>query len=179
MKDFLKYTLNLLKDRVKYNLNIIHNNEKTVRKILKEPVSSHRSERLNEKYSINKTMLDENNDSIKLQLSIIQFLDKYGKEIEEFNHKVEQMIPELKKIQSGISFPETDQEKPEAYNELTRNDYFDLTIHKGIEFDHQHPYFNDQDFLNDLLEYFSSVEEFEMCSKLLVNVNKNNKLMNN
>lgn len=160
MKDFLKQTLNLLKRRVQYNLSIIRSNEKVVREILQEPVSSNRSEKLNEKYNINKTMLEENNDSIKLQLSIIQFLDKYSKQLQEFIDNTEHIIPELRLNQNNS-------ETTQKVVELGKEDYLDLTINDGIEYNEEHPYYNDDEFFDMLLKYYTDEENYEMCLKLI------------
>ncbi|MDA3781483.1 MAG: hypothetical protein PF487_14845 [Bacteroidales bacterium] len=78
MKEQLRKTVELLKKQVKVNLEIIHKNEKLVKAMLNEPVSDGRSIRLENKYNINKVMLSENAEAIKLQLSIVKFLEKYG-----------------------------------------------------------------------------------------------------
>lgn len=182
MNEFLKETLNLLKDRVQYNLRIIRQNELQVREILKEPVSSDRSDRLDEKHKINNKMLKENNDSIKLQLSIIQFIDKYGKQLQAFSDDTENIMPGLKQIRNSIEQIKTinsKSEQKETSNELNRSDYFDLTINGGIEFDERHPYFQDKKFLNELLEYYTQNEDYEMCSKLVAQQNSKDHFMNN
>ena len=162
MKEQLKQTIELLKKRVQYNLGIIHQNEKGVREILQEPVSTNRSERLDEKFGINKKMLEENNDSIKIQLNIIKFLDKYSKQLETFIEETEKENVEHQPKQT-----ESKQETNYEIEELTRDDYFDLTIHKSLDFDEKHPLFEDQDFFYQLMEHFTNLEDYEMCSKLV------------
>ena len=165
MKEILKQTLEILRRRVRYNLSIIHKNEKYVREILQEPVSSDRSERLDEKFNTNKSMLEENNDSIKIQLSIIKFLDKYGIRFDEFNEFIENNPEENNSlIIENLVSSET--------KELTWDDYFDLTILKGIDFDERHPYFENQEFFDELMIYFTDVEDYEMCSKLVASRKK-------
>lgn len=171
MKDLLKQTLNILKERVQYNLTLIRKNEKVVKEILQEPVSSNRSEKLNERYAINKIMLEENNDSIKLQLSIIQFLDKYEKQFDEFIQNTQNDAAEY--------IQKTNSEKLENIVEMSKDDYFDLTINNGITFNEEHPYFKDDDFLNRLLEYYTYEEKYEVCTKLIAERNKNNDLIIN
>jgi hypothetical protein len=150
----LRQTVEELKSRVQRNLDIIHRNEKIVKKLLEEPVSNERSRKLEAKYQENKKLLQENNDSIKLQLQLSKFIDSYKNEIEE----------------NEGSLPYKTQEETEA--PLTREDIFNLTIKKEIEFDENHPYFNDEKFFNDLIDYFTSVEDYEMCSFLLNNKQK-------
>ena len=175
MMEQLRQTIELLKKRVQHNLNVIHKNEKLVREILKEPVSLNRSERLDEKYDLNKKMLEENNDSIKIQLSVIKFLDKYNKELEEYieNIEVEHHI-QIEKIKQSESKGKDSSE----IEEISKEDYFDLTIQKRVDFNEQHPYFNDEDFFNELMKYFSDTEDYEMCLKLIANHKKDDAFLN-
>ena len=83
MREQLKKTLEMLKNHVQRNLSKIHENEKRVREILNEPLSEQRSNHLTEKYKVNKKILEENNDFIKMQLDIIQFMDKHHKRIDD------------------------------------------------------------------------------------------------
>ena len=152
----LRQTVEELKSRVQNNLDIINKNEKIVNELLEEPVSNERTQKLEEKYEENKKLLKENNDSIKIQLQLSKFIETYKNELEE---------PEEKQGDTIESPIET--EAP-----LTKNDIFDLTINKELQFDENHPYFNDEEFFNELMDHFSSVEDYEMCSFLLENKKK-------
>jgi hypothetical protein len=145
----LRKTVEELKSRVQNNLDIIHKNERVVKKLLEEPVSNERSRKLEVKYQENKKLLKENNDSIKLQLQLSKFIDTYKNELEETEEN--QM--------------EATQEEPEA--PLSKEEVFELTATKEIPFDENHPYYNDEEFFNDLMEHFTSVEDYEMCSFLM------------
>jgi len=145
-----------LKKRVQGNLNIIHENEKVVRKILEEPVSNSRSQKLEIKYEENKKLLKENNDSIKLQLQLTKFIDTYKNEIQETEE------PQVEEQQTNQTTEEP----------LTKEDIYHLTINKELEFDEQHPFYNDEEFFNDIMEHFTSVEDYEMCSNLMENRKK-------
>ena len=174
MKEHLKKTIEFLKKRVQHNLKIIHANEKNVRNILQEPVSSSRSERLEEKFNINKRMLEENNDSIKIQLSIIRFLDKFSNELEDYIKKLE-----TENEKNNIAQNIIEEKNDSDVENLSRDDYFELTINNSIEFDQKHPFFDDEEFFNQLLEYYSNIENYEMCSKLILSNKKNDAFLNN
>lgn len=186
MKELLRKTIDILKKRVQYNLKIINNNEKNVKDILKEPVSSDRSERLDEKFGINKKILEENNDSLKIQLSIIKFLEKYSKQLDEFaeildqiDEKIEEHKTETKeKEENSIQDENTDDIENYEIKEVTRDDYFELTINESIEYDDQHPYFNDKDFFEKLMGYFTDIEDYEMCTKLIASHKKDDAFLN-
>jgi len=156
MLTHLRQTVEILKGRVQKNLDIIHKNERIVKKLLEEPVSNERSQKLEEKYQENKKLLTENNDSIKLQLQLTKFIDTYKNEFEEIEDE------QFKKTEAP--------EETEA--PLTREDVFRLTINKEIQFDEHHPYYEDEEFFNDLMEHFSSIEDYEMCGFLLDNKKK-------
>jgi hypothetical protein len=150
----LRQAIEELKNRVQKNLDIVHQNERVVRKLLEEPVSNERSRKLEIKYQENKKLLKENNDSIKLQLQLSKFIETYKNELKETEDS--QMV--------------TNQQEEEA--PLTKEEIFDLTINKEIQFDENHPYFNDEEFFNDLMEHFTSVEDYEMCSFIMDNRKK-------
>jgi hypothetical protein len=42
----------------------------------------------------------------------------------------------------------------------------ELTQNKEIDFDENHPYYNNVKFIKDLMDYYISLEEYEECSNL-------------
>ena len=160
MIEQLKKTVEVLKQRIRYNLELIHQNENTIKEILKEPVSEIRSQNLNQRFNYNKKLLTENNEAIKLQRDILNYLDKYNTDMIEF------IIPESGELNLDKELLKT------KVVEISKEDYFELTINGQIDFDNRHPFFNDEDFLNDLFSYFISVEDYEMCNQLK-KLNKN------
>lgn len=161
MKAYLKKSVVALKEHIKNNLEKIRRNEKEIKEILKEPVSDDRSTKLTEKFNLNKNLINENNEAINLQKSIMQYMDNY------LNHVT---------FSEELEFDEASQNKSIAVNtkvEAKREDYFDLTIKKAIDFDQRHPYFHDEGFANDLIKYFIDIEDYEMCARLS-NLSKQN-----
>ena len=156
MIKILREAIDALKLRIQANLSLIHNNEQKIREILDEPVTKIRSDKLKKRFNYNKRLLLENTDSIKLQKELNSYLENYLK-----NSEI--IIKSNKTVKS--SFQE-DGTKDEIRN-INKEDYFDLTINGAIEFNNQHPYFKDETFLNDLLEYFTETEEYEKCSSLI------------
>ena len=156
MIKIIREAIDALKLRIKMNLNLIHNNESKIREILNEPVTEKRSEKLNIRFAYNRKLLQENTNSIKLQKELNAYLEKYiqNSEIIVENNKTTKSTPQ-----------------DDIVKNISKEDYFDLTINNAIEFDNQHPYFRDEAFLNDLLNYFTETEEYEKCS-LLINLKK-------
>ena len=160
MKDELRKVVELLKKQVKTNLEIIHTNEEFVRTILNEPVSDSRSGLLETKFKLNKSLLHENNESIKLQFEIIKFLEKHGEGLDNkgnIDEKLKQ-INELKEINVN---------KNEAGLEYSKDDYFYMTINGDLLFDTMHPYFNNNEFRKKLLKYYIDCEDYEMCDYII------------
>ena len=144
MKELMQQTIRILKDKVNNNLEIIKENQQVIKEILKEPFSDDRSRRLKERYDMNKTLLMENNDFINVQLTLINFIDKY---------------------KNSVVLAEVSTVKRLLINQPA--DYFQATINGDIPFNNQHPLFNDDDFFSKLLSYYQNKEDYEMCGKLM------------
>lgn len=155
MAEYLKKVAEVIKQRIRSNLDLIHQNEDKIKKILKEPVTSDRTSRLEKQFKINKELINENNSAIKLQKELVSYIEVLQNGF--FLPQEQMQSPDQNKIES-------DHLKDSA--KLKREDYFELTINKDITFDERHPYYDDPDFLNSLLDYYISVEDYEMCATL-------------
>lgn len=144
MKELIYKTIEILKEKVKANLLEIQNNQKEIRNLLKQPVSVERSEKLEEKYAFNKVLLAENNDFINVQLTLSNFVEKYS------NTDIFEQV--VAATASGIA---------------SESDFFEMTIKGVLNYDLKHPYFNDDNFFNKLLEYYKSLEDYEKCHTLV------------
>ena len=124
MKELIQKTITLLKLRVKNNLELINKNQVRIKEILKEPNSSKRTTRFEEHYETNKGLLAENNDFINIQLTLINFLEKYkDSSILEDNPPV----IEIKPIKD-------------------EKELFKLTVEGETAFNRKHPQFNNESF---------------------------------
>ncbi|GEM_PF-851787 len=160
MKEQLRKVVELLKKQVKTNLEIIHTNEEFVRTLLNEPVSDSRSGLLETKFKLNKSLLHENNESIKLQFRIIKFLEKYGERVDDKDNIDEklQQIKELGKLNINEDLVELN---------YSKDDYFHMTINEELLFDSVHPYFYDNEFRKKLLKHYIDCEDYEMCDYII------------
>ncbi len=145
MKGLIQKTIAILKIYIKNNLEVINLNQTKIKQILQEPKSSERSVNFEKHYEVNKNLLSENNDYIKLQLALINFLEKYK------NADI------MKELPSDISTCLS--EDPE--------NTFDLTVQGKLPFNSNHPNFNDKDFFDKLIAYYRDREEYEKCHDLL------------
>ena len=144
MKEMVKKTVDVLKEKVKSNLIEIQNNQKQIRELLKQPVSTDRSAQLEEKYATNKVLLAENNDFINVQLTLSNFMEKYNN-TDIFEH-------------GAVTT---------ACNYTNENECFEMTINGMLDFNTQHPYYSDDSFFQKLMKHFQESENYEKCDKLV------------
>lgn len=148
MKNLIQQTVELLRAKVLKNLEIVRATESEVREIMKQPISNLRTKTLNGKYEISKRLLSENNDFINLQLTLLNFLNKYK---ESFEKEAEMLQINPVRVDPNIS----------------KEECFKLTIEKKISFDHSHPFYNNEEFFNDLISHYQTVEDYESCAQLM------------
>jgi hypothetical protein len=141
MCEHLRNTLDALRQNIENNLRIIRKNESDVRKMLEnEPVSRERSNKLQTMVDENKKMLEENNDSINLQLSIIKYMEKFNK---------------TGTIRFRVLYQPGDE-----------TDLFKMTTRGELEYNQHHPLFDDETFYSKLLKHFIQKEDYESCNKI-------------
>ena len=145
MKDLIQKTITILKFKVKSNLVLINKNQLKIKEILREPSSARRNEDFEKHYEINKSLLAENNDFINIQLTLINFLEKY----------------------KSSTVLNTRKQKAEFKTVKNDKELFNLTICGEITYDEDHPLFNDESFFNKLLDYYKNNEEYEKCQELI------------
>lgn len=155
MVEYLKKAAEVIKQRIRSNLDKIHENEDQIKKILKEPVTPDRTKKLDERFKLNKKLINENNFAIRLQKDLITYIEV----LQNGNILPQEQIQSLEENRSIFN----NSREP---NELRREDYLELTKSKDIDFDSRHPYYNDPEFLNSLLEYYISTEDYETCATL-------------
>jgi hypothetical protein len=146
MRTLLQNAVELLKKRVKENLDTINHNQAEIRQLLNQPLSPERTYYIDKHYDINKVLLSENNDFINLQLTILNFLDKYK---------------DSPIMEDDGSMP---QEDLSGADEST---LFDMTIQGKLDFNLSHPKFSDENFFRKLLSYYAATEAYEKCETLM------------
>jgi hypothetical protein len=152
MRQLIQKTISLLKQRVKNNLELINQNQVKIKEILQEPSSSNRSIRFEQHYEINKSLLAENNDFINIQLTLINFLEKYKDSL-----VLDDNLPviEIKKIKS-------------------EDELFNLTLKGTVPYNKDHPLYNNKAFFMKLLKHYQDIEAYEKCQEL-INLKKSQK----
>ncbi len=114
--------------------------------MLTQPLSAERTYYIEKHYDINKVLLSENNDFINLQVTLLNFMEKY----KDFPILEDEELPEL---------------NPELY--MDDHELFELTIQGKLAFNITHPKFEDEEFFQKLLSYYSALEAYEKCNALL------------
>ena len=147
MKELLQRAITILKLHVKNNLEVINQNQSKIKEILKAPASNERSVNFEKHYEVNKNLLSENNDFINVQLTLINFLEKYKNS------------PILQDNQPLVELTSINDEE----------EIFTLTVAGSLPFDKDHPNYKDDAFFAKLLKYYQEREEYEQCHKLLNN----------
>jgi len=144
MRDMFQKTIDILKKKVKNNLKAINENQKIIRELLNQPNTAERKEEFEKYYGANKTLLQENNDFINIQLTLINFLEKY----------------------KGTAVLDDSMPVVDIYSITDEKEVLDLTIKGVINFDENHPRFNDTSFIDKLIQHYGSIEQYEKCQQL-------------
>ena len=146
MENLINKVLRILKEHVKQNILEIQYNQDEINHILTENDSGLKSKELDYKYALNKELLNENEDFIKMQLEVTEFMEKYGHlftSVEEY----------------GIEESEL--------NENNKANFFNQTVSGILKFDPKHPQFHNPKFFMELLKYYQEKEDYEKCDELL------------
>ncbi len=143
----------ILRRQVNQNNKEIRFNQDEISRLLSETLNSENQKSLNDKYSLHKELLDENEDLINFQLIVSEFIEKYG-----------HLFEDADLFEDDKDYNE-DEETDEDMN------FFKQTISGKLTFDHNHPRFHNPGFFNQLLKFYEEKEDYEMCEKLLKLIN--------
>ena len=143
MRDLFKQILDEMKVKVMKNLSQVKENEVDMRKLLMNRDTYKQAFDLQMHFGKNRKLLSENLEYLELQLKIVNLVSKYG--------RTEFMKTPFDQILS---------------TNTTNVDYFTETISGNIFFDKNHPYFNDEVFIAQLLNYYEKTENYEECKRL-------------
>lgn len=144
MMNNIRQTIEELRLKVKHNVGIISKNQDAIKQMLKHA----RSEEYAGQYEVysnkNKELLTQNNDFINVQLTLVNFLEKYK------NTAI-----------LDVNVPIVD-----IYSITDTQEIFALTIKEYVDFDEEHPHYNDLEFIEKLIVHYQAKENYEQCQKL-------------
>ena len=145
MNKLMHKLLQVLKEHVNQNNREIQFNQVEIDKLLSDISLNARKKDLDSKYKLNRQLLDENSDFVKMQLELSEFMEKY-KHLFPLNTN-ESEINTTVGEDSGKLFIQT--------------------VSGVLKFDASHPQYHNPHFFQELLKYYQSQENYEMCDKLL------------
>ncbi|MGD2034124.1 MAG: hypothetical protein PVF73_03650 [Bacteroidales bacterium] len=145
MRELLQKTIDELKFRVKKNLKVINENQMQIKQLLASNTSGERAAEYEKCYSVNKRLLQENNDYINIQLTLINFLEKY----------------------KGTAVLDDEIPVVDIYSISDEVEVLDLTIKGVVKFDEKHPKYNNILFIDKMISRYESMEEYEKCQRLI------------
>jgi hypothetical protein len=90
-------------------------------------------------------------------LRLKKWLDKNRSLMEENKELVSLQISMLNYLAKFYTEVEKGADKVEV---------FKLTVDKVIQFDQQHPFYDNEEFRNELLNYYTEQEDYEMCAEI-------------
>lgn len=121
-----------------------------------------------------KSRLEDTNRSVKEILSLNEVDERAQelKELMEFNRfllqKHKEKIADKQKAEKKLKniIQEENNHEIEVLEDEKSIEYFMLTIDKSLEFNTDHPFYNNASFINDLLKEFLKKEDYEYCAIL-------------
>jgi hypothetical protein len=147
MENLINKILKILKEHVRQNNKEIQYNQEEINFLLSENSPSLNQKELDGKKDLNKDLLNENKDFIRMQFEITEFMEKYGHLFIE---------------NEGSEIEVDDLHGNEKLN------FFYQTISGKLKFDHMHPMYNNSEFFKELLDYYKEREDYEKCQELLL-----------
>jgi len=144
MIQLINKLLVVLKDHVNQNKAEIQQNQEEIDFLLSNEHAVLKNE-IDRKYDLNRELTSENSDFINMQNELKEFLERY-----------QHLSPQSPAENLMNSVPGQD------YADL-----FEKTVNGTFKFDSSHPQFNNRVFIRDLIRYYESLENYEMCNILL------------
>jgi hypothetical protein len=145
MNQLINKLIDFLKEHVSQNNKEIQFNQQEIDKLLSDISLNPLKKDLDTKYNLNRQLLNENADFVKMQLELSEFLEKY-----------KHLFPADFRENSLIVKDEDESGK-----------LLMQTVNGKLKFDTAHPQFDNPRFFQALLKYYESHEDYEMCDKLL------------
>jgi hypothetical protein len=164
MNEQMKLLVNMLKERIIFNLQIIKKNEENIRKILLQPLSDERTKLLKDSFGFNRKLLEENQESLAIELQLIKYIGKHKEMIWTQTQNSPSTNQSTKQENDFIT---ENIESKNDNDQMEDEDLLNLTLLGEIPFNARHPRFNDEKFTEELLENYKQSENYEMCSHLL------------
>ncbi|MBN2486145.1 MAG: hypothetical protein JXB34_09245 [Bacteroidales bacterium] len=137
-------TIAELKAKIKFNVDLISHNQQTIKNMLQKTVKDDMAPQFEAYNHQNRQLMSQNNDLLNVQLTLLNFVEKYK------NTAV---------LQNDIPIVD-------IYSITDLQEVFDLTIKGIVPFDESHPHFCNPVFIDKLIAFYQANEDYELCDKL-------------
>ncbi len=144
MRDLIRRTISIIREKVNNNLEAIRQNQLKIREMSKGGVDGQLNSDFEKHSELNRLLTAENNDLLKVQNILVDFYEKYKNTV----------------------ILNDDEPIVDIYSIADQDEIFELTVKEIIKFDDKHPYFNDRNFYDRLIEHYTYREEYEKCDEL-------------
>lgn len=175
--DQINIIIETCKSNIELNLIKTKMNLSLISEIKKEQPSKTTSEKLKSLYFENDYLHDFNKNAILLQSNLFALVKSINQIIDSLpSDKIKEL---LEKFNGTIAYESEDSSNMELNENKTgsgevsdfefnliEEEIFSKTIEKKMEFDSNHPFFNNFGFKNKLVKYFEAIEDYEMCTKI-------------
>lgn len=144
MLSHIQRTIDELKQKISTNVSLINSNQSAIKTMVHH--THEFAGQYEEFVQQNRQLLAQNNDLINVQLTLINFIEKYK--------------------QTAI----LEEETPliDIYSITDKQEVFLLTVKGIISFNEKHPYYRDKGFIEKLLVYYGGKEDYEKCQELIL-----------
>ena len=152
--------LEILQTLVQENAQRMSNNSKEINNLQVNSVpSADRNRKISALYYQNKELANNNSEYITMHsklLKLLSDLQKYDNIIFEEQKSKEQIIEEINDSVHNMPPLNYSKDQKPSYNEC-----FEVTANGDLEFDDNHPYYDDEKFRKKLYEHFIETEQYE------------------
>lgn len=140
----MQQTIEELKAKIKFNIDLINQNQTEVKSLIRQLNSGELSRQYEAYNTQNKVLIAQNNDLINVQLTLINFIEKYR----------------------NTAILKNDIPLIDIYSITDQQEIFDLTAKGILPFDNKHPLYSNTEFIDKLIVYYEGKEQYEYCIEL-------------
>lgn len=142
MLSHIQKTIDSLNQKVKQNVAVIYENQEEMKR-LKSRSIDYKSQ-FDAYVRLNKELLIQNNEMINVQLTLINFIEKY-----RHTAIIQENLPVI-----------------DIYSISDEEELLELTVKNIIPFNHKHPNYRNEEFIDRLIMHYENIENYEVCSEL-------------
>jgi hypothetical protein len=144
MLTHIKKTIEELKVKIKSNVELINQNQAEIKHMMQRSNAVEINYQYESYNTQNKDLLSQNNDLINVELTLINFVEKY----------------------KNTAILKSDIPILDVYSITDQQEIFELTIKGIVPFNGIHPFYSSSEFIDKLIRYYETAENYEQCEVL-------------